>query len=62
MCHDAFSIGADGEWTTKDFVPFALTLNFAEPRTATGTLVLEKSNPSGLPEHAAEVRIPVRFR
>lgn len=56
------SARADGEWTTKDFVPFALTLNFAEPRTATGTLVLEKSNPSGLPEHAAEVRIPVRFR
>jgi hypothetical protein len=56
------SARADGEWTTKDFVPFALTLNFAEPTTDTGTLVLEKSNPSGLPEHAAEIRIPVRFR
>ena len=56
------SARADGEWTTHEFVPFALTLNFAEPATATGTLVLERSNPSGLPEHAAEVRIPVRFR
>jgi hypothetical protein len=53
---------AQGEWMTRDYVPFAVVLNFAEPKTDEGTLVLEKSNPSGLPEHAAEVRIPVRFR
>lgn len=53
---------ADGEWTTTDYVPFALTLNFSPPATDIGTLVLEKSNPSGLPEHAGAVRIPLRFR
>jgi len=53
---------AQGEWMTRDFVPFSVVLNFTAPTTATGTLVLEKSNPSGLPEHAAAVRVPVRFR
>ncbi len=51
----------ESTWMTEDFVPFKATLNFAEPRTETGTLVLEKDNPSGLPEHADELRIPVRF-
>lgn len=53
---------AQGEWMTAEFVPFMSTLTFATPATATGTLVLEKDNPSGLPEHDASVRIPVRFR
>lgn len=53
---------AHGEWLTTDFVPFSVTLTFTLPTTTTGTLVLEKDNPSGLPEHAAELRFPVRFR
>lgn len=53
---------AQGEWMTTEFVPFTSTLTFAAPATATGTLVLSKDNPSGLPEHDASVRIPVRFR
>jgi hypothetical protein len=53
---------AKGEWTTHDYVPFVTLLNFKPPTTATGTLVLERSNPSGLPGNEAEVRIPVRFR
>ncbi|KKW14205.1 MAG: hypothetical protein UY54_C0021G0003 [Parcubacteria group bacterium GW2011_GWA2_50_10b] len=52
---------AQGEWMTTEFVPFRLSLPFATSTTATGILVLEKDNPSGLPENAAEVRIPVRF-
>ena len=52
---------AQGEWMTEEFVPFEVILEFAEPSTDTGTLVLENDNPSGLPEHAAEIRIPVRF-
>lgn len=52
---------AQSDWMTEDFVPFSATLTFAKPATPTGTLVLEKDNPSGLPEHAAELRIPVRF-
>lgn len=52
---------AEGEWMTEDFVPFQATLTFDFPETETGILVFEKDNPSGLPEHAAEVRIPIRF-
>ena len=53
---------AQGEWMTTNFVPFSISLSFATSTTATGVLVLQKDNPSGLPEHDASVRIPVRFR
>jgi hypothetical protein len=53
---------AAGEWMTEAFVPFKVTLAFTPPASATGTLVLARDNPSGLPEHAAELRVPVRFR
>lgn len=49
------------EGRTQDFVPFRALLTFAPPQTAEGTLILEKNNPSGLPENADELRIPVRF-
>lgn len=52
---------AQGEWMTENFVPFSVTLNFPQPQTETGTLVLEKDNPSGLPEHADQIEIPVKF-
>ena len=53
---------AQGEWMTKDFVPFSATLDFLAPTTDTGFLVLKKDNPSGLPEHDAQIEIPIRFR
>ena len=53
---------AQGEWMTQNFVPFIGTIEFAAPASDTGFLVLEKDNPSGLPEHAAQIEIPVRFR
>ncbi len=46
---------------TAEFVPFRAVLTFAAPATERGTLVLEKDNPSGLPENADELRIPIRF-
>lgn len=52
---------AQGDWMTTDFVPFIATLTFSPPSTATGTLVLEKDNPSGEPQNAASVSIPVTF-
>lgn len=55
-------VQAEGEWMTEEYVPFSAILTFATPMTPTGTLVLEKDNPSGLPEHANELRIPVRFQ
>lgn len=56
-----FVVQADGEWMTTDFVPFTQTVTFSRPQTATGTLVLMKDNPSGLPEHDREISIPVKF-
>lgn len=52
---------AQGEWMTPAFVPFKATLTFALPASPTGTLILTKDNPSGLAEHAAELRVPIRF-
>lgn len=49
------------EWMTEEFVPFEAMLEFKAPLTEKGVLVLEKDNPSGLPEHADELRIPIRF-
>lgn len=53
---------AQGDWMTTEFVPYAASLTFDPPETATGTLVLEKDNPSGLPQNAAMVTVPVRFQ
>lgn len=52
---------ADGDWMTEEYVPFESELVFDSPETETGTLILHKDNPSGLPENEDEVRIPVRF-
>ncbi|MBA2458354.1 MAG: Gmad2 immunoglobulin-like domain-containing protein [Gemmatimonadales bacterium] len=53
---------AQGDWMTEGFVPFEAVLEFSPPAPGSrGTLVLEKDNPSALPEHADELRIPVRF-
>lgn len=54
-------IQAKGDWMTTEFVPFVGTLNFDTPLTKTGTLILQKDNPSGLPENADELRIPIIF-
>lgn len=52
---------AKDEWMTTEYVPFEAVLTFNQPITQTGTLVLQKDNPSGLPENADEFRIPVKF-
>ena len=52
---------AQGDWMTEDFVPFKAQIEFEKPATDTGVLILEKDNPSGLPENDAKIEIPVRF-
>lgn len=53
---------AQGDWMTEDFVPFTATLDFTSPDDIDqGELIFEKANPSGLPEHGAEYRLPVKF-
>jgi len=63
---------ADGDWMTENFVPFSGTIEFAvkAPASATGygaakgekgEIIFEKDNPSGLPQNAGELRVPVIF-
>lgn len=52
---------AQGDWMTVDYIPFSVTLTFAQPVTATGTLILQKDNPSGEPQNDDFVSIPVTF-
>ena len=52
---------AQSEWMTENFVAFEATLTFTDPGTSNGYLLLEKDNPSGLPEHAGSIIIPVQF-
>ena len=59
---------AEGDWMTEEFVPFTATLTFTNPVQEgdpdfmhTGYLILQKDNPSGLPENDAALEIPVRF-
>lgn len=51
---------AQGDWMTTDFVPFSAVLTFTTSAPS-GTLVLQKDNPSGLPENDASISIPVTF-
>ena len=53
---------AQGDWMTEDLVPFTAELTFTAPVGNTGQLVLNKDNPSGLPQNDAQLIIPVRFR
>ena len=50
------------DWMTEDFVSFEATLNFPTPPTASGRLVLEKDNPSGLSENDDALIVPVKFK
>jgi hypothetical protein len=50
---------AKDEWMTENFVPFSCDLEFSFSGTKKGELILEKDNPSGLPEYNDYLRIPV---
>ena len=61
---------ARADWMTEEFVPFEAVLEFENPAfpgadethfSRRGSLILKKSNPSGLPEHDDALEIPVWF-
>lgn len=52
---------AMGEWMTENTVPFEGVLEFTNTTSTTGILVIEKDNPSGLPEYSDRITIPVQF-
>ena len=49
-------------WMVDDFVPYELVLEFENPETEKGTLILERDNPSDLPENDDSLIIPVKFQ
>ncbi|MGB3799523.1 MAG: Gmad2 immunoglobulin-like domain-containing protein [Lewinella sp.] len=52
---------AQDDWMTEDWVPFQSVLKFDAPNSATGQVIFESANPSGLAENARHFSIPVRF-
>jgi hypothetical protein len=52
---------AEEEWMTEEFVPFTGEITADLTGFTEGTLVLQKSNASGLAENDDELRIPVMF-
>jgi benzodiazapine receptor len=57
---------AQGEWMTEDFVPFEGLLEFEKPEiigefAKRGTLILQKDNPSGLPEYDDALEFTIFF-
>jgi len=52
---------AEGDWMTEDFVPFTAELEFLLSGNGKGTLILERDNPSGLPENDDSLIVPVEF-
>jgi hypothetical protein len=54
---------AEGDWMTQDFVPFKAELSFVADTTVSnrGSLILQKANPSGLPENDDAYEITVLF-
>ncbi|MFA6307297.1 MAG: Gmad2 immunoglobulin-like domain-containing protein [Patescibacteria group bacterium] len=53
---------AKDDWMTEDFVPFEATLEFEKPSYKNnGALILQKDNPSGLPEYDDALEISILF-
>jgi len=54
---------AKSDWMTEDFVPFEVVLEFEKPEYSNrGVLILQKDNPSGLPENDDALEVPILFK
>ena len=51
--------GDGASWMTTNFVPFRADLHVPQSFIGPATLVLQKDNPSGLPEHDASISFPI---
>jgi len=50
------------DWMTTEYVDFEGTIEFETPSYGdTGAIILQKENPSGLPEYDDAVEIPIQF-
>ena len=50
------------DWMSTGTVPFAASIHFTAPHFATGTILFQNDNPSGLPANQKSLSVPVRFR
>ncbi len=50
-----------GNWMTSQLVPFSAELSYTGSRTGSGTIVIQKDNPSGLAKNTDSLSIPIRF-
>ncbi len=54
---------AQDSWMTTEYVPFRAVLEFEKPAYGErGSLILRKSNASGLPEHDDALEISIKFK
>lgn len=53
---------AQVNWMSTSSVSFTAIIDFTAPTYATGTVLLEKDNPSGAPANDATLSISVRFK
>lgn len=54
---------AQSDWMTEDFVKFKAEIKFEKPELYNrGALILQKDNPSGLPENNDALEIPIFFK
>lgn len=54
---------SEGEWMTEEYVPFTATINFEKPDFGEkGTVILQKDNPSGLPENDDAFEFDIIFK
>jgi len=59
---DLLAVGivrSEGEWMTESLVDFETSLDFLVSTKTNAVLVLQKDNPSGLPENDKKIEIPV---
>lgn len=54
-------VQAQGEWMTPNFVPFSFQVKIPNYK-GEATLILHNDNPSGLPENAASISIPITIQ
>lgn len=54
---------AESDWMTESFVSFRAELEFVTPSVSNrGILILQKDNPSGLPQNDDALEVPVIFK
>ncbi|MFA6422116.1 MAG: Gmad2 immunoglobulin-like domain-containing protein, partial [Candidatus Buchananbacteria bacterium] len=52
---------AQEDWMSENYVPFTSIIEFSAGTSTSGTIILQKDNPSGLSQYDNELEIPIQF-